>query len=558
MDVRNIYLCSAATKHKNNTRSSFTYILPQKTKYENLYVALSEIYIDCSFVNVLRGNKPHLIMRCLNKHRQRLEQSAGTMTELLSLEVYNDTTNNTFLLVTVIFNTGLYTNVAEFTNVFNKALGGSGAEFVHRDSDNRFYLFVNESVSHMYMCAPIADLLGVKFIPDTKFPDLSRNDRILKNLPELLGIAAGEYISIGTGTTHTGHLTNFNRNIYKPELLKIYLTQIDSNIENHATSKLLCTAPGPPENDSSVYRYAPRNLEYSRLLGGNFDKCEVEIRDEKNNSVLFSFGKATYIKLEVRHAMSRTHVVSVDSGDEGLKRIFPHNTNSRFSVMLPHTLKTERQWGVKLLKLSHSNRVHNIEQGLNQVRYKWDGEISHSTLIRPGYYSSVAEITRQLSHSANSAGAVIDWSIREGYVTVSTKLKVVVSLNCELAIILGLTNLVTVSDHILHLESLSTVQAPFQHNITLGRPNFIKVHCAQAENSVFSEAGEPLIAFLCLSSAVQNSSTFYYEAENPTTLRLETRNVSRLDFSLVAENGAGPINFADDTATRLVVTLAEV
>ena len=544
-EQQNIYICSTA--NIGDTRSRFCNRLPEVISSRDLYVALADFSIDARFITVLKENTPHVI---LTYHEEDISDLTSSKSDLFNTEIFND-------VLAVTFESGLFENVQSFTNLFNNALAEIDCTFIHRPKRDSYYLYVGPKIKTLYILQDIITLLGIKIRPNVSAPSLQENSSIMLYLPELDN-AIDRYISPDHGI-HNSLYKHFDRNIFKPQMLKIYLNQIESQFENNTTSRLFCSIPAPKENNLKVFKHTPINLEYCKVDGTALDKCEVLITDAATGrQVMFAYGKSTFVKLDLKRIMSRSHIISVDSNDVGLKRIFTTNRNTKFSVKLPYPLLTTGKWQVSLLKMSHSKQLYNITDMMNTIIYTWTSGTRHVYTIEPGYYTNIQDIINQLNFDSNEFSANVNWAVRDGKVVIKSKWNVEIKTSSDLSLILGFSQHIVNTTYTVPIATLITYTAPLAFNLSLGETNFIRLNCEQVENSVFCEQSEPLIAFLCIASATANDKSYYYESVNPSRHLLINRKVERLDFLLLSENTSHELAFGDATPSRLVLQLNEV
>ena len=585
MESSSIYLSSTSNidTHVRNTRSFFTNILPESiiNSDRKISVSLTRLNYENAFNCIKKSSNPHIIIKCSWPSKEDLPITKSQNMEIAH-RVFASRENIDEVNVVTVFiylKSGLYQTYLELISTINETLSTVGLHHkinFQSDSEKAFSLYISEDVYSCVFDFDIVMLLGfpaalagkhqlqtysLKTIEKTdniSTPPIFQNNTLVNKT---------NYFRFNQGLHHSSE-AYYNNALFTPSIVKVYMYELQPNVESAGFSKLLAVCPGEALNDGTAYDYTPVYSQERRIAASNLKTCQIELKDQNNDRIEFAVAGATYINLSLSLNISdkmATEYITVDSSDVVSSKLFPRNSNTEFSIQLPAELSrgSMSKWTLKLLTGSINPCIFNITEDFNKIviisfnhQNKYDKKI---IVIPPGYYDNTFSLVNTVNLCIKEQAVenlVFEMNYERIMIKNSSESGLRIFIPSLLSSIMGYSK--TLSQTIsIDMQKNSFFKMPFFPQLKLGQAKYLKILCTQLKKSVFASQNEPLLAFIPVGDGRIIHNSCFYEFIQPVEHEINTQTISRLDFKITAENSHEKLQISNIIPTHFSMLITK-
>ena len=243
-----------------------------------------------------------------------------------------------------------------------------------------------------------------------------------------------------------------------------------------------------------------------------------------------------------------------------IKKLYPQNTNTDFTIELPERLNFRRNWTVTLKTLFLSNKIQNIDGGECRFRV-WTplGVVTRekSFIIQSGSYTTLSSLLHEISELFKKENMPFHIDVVKGgrvkirkykAHTIKKGYKVELRLSKFLASILGYTS--SPIDHqTLRFDEESEYIAPHNPNLFLIYPKNLIVKCNIVDDTIFAGQHVKLLRLITNSDNL-DSDILSFEFLKDEKVNLGSREFKSIQISIMDTTGS-PVKSESNLPSRL-------
>ena len=569
--------------YDSNTRSFFTNILPENliNNDRSFSVSLTRLNYENTFNSIKKSPNPHIIIKCSWPSTEDLPIT-NTHNMQIAHRVFAKRENKDKVNVVTVYiylKSGFYQTYLELINTINETLSAVGLHHkisFQSDFNKKFRLYISEDV---FLCVFDYDIVMLLGFPAAITGKHIQQTYSLKTIEETENISASpifqnellayktKYLRFNQGLHHSSE-EFYNNVLFTPSIVKVYMCELQPNVESAGFSKLLAVCPGEALNNGSAYDYTPVYTQDRRIAASNLKTCHIELKDQNNNRIEFAVGGATYINLTLTSNISdkmSSEYITINSNDIISSKLFPRNTNTDFSIQLPTEFSrgSMTKWTLKLLTGSINPCIFNITEEFNKMivnRFNLQNKQEEIIIVLPpGYYENIFYLVKTINLCIKEQGvADLVFEINQERIMIRnlSEYSTSVTIPSLLSSILGYSKTLSHTDTIV-MQRNSFFKMPFFPQLKLGQAKYLKILCSQLKKSVFASQNEPLLAFIPVGAGKIIHETCFYEFFQPVEHEINTHTISKLDFKITAENSYERLQISNNIPTHFSMLITK-
>ena len=492
----------------NNTRSSFTNILPQIINQTNksYEVRLSAIYIHLRYSYLpskLASNEPAIIL--VGKQDARTEYYINIYAQDLEY----------------------VSSWEDIVIILNNHLTGKGLARADTNvNTNKASVILSE---HTFLLLPSV----VKWLS------------ILHNNTKRF-IEGIEYINTGTSINFDGRNHIFKHSI-NPKRVDISLNEISPYKSSGGYSKVIGSFA--PRKRHDLFHQEYKNTPFFPISPTFCEQFTIKLATDKKKPLLLTAGQPTIIILEMREKTDDNFVISLASDDNAIK--YSSNTSADFRVELPEPLSLDNEWEVALSSAeipAKINLAKYIQEAGPYITFK---DEKHILDIQTLYDEK--DLLRNLSDITSSAlkTVVTQENFRAEFKLSDTTVEL--SLNSDFP---SDSNEIILSHELTYLFNLNApkrialskgTQTIGEINLNTLRPHIALIETNFSEPILFGDRYQQIVKVMPIG---YTHHKHFYEAERLTFVDVMARTFPTLHITIKDVTNT-PIIFQDKTQSLL-------
>ena len=345
-------------------------------------------------------------------------------------------------------------------------------------------------------------------------------------------------------------ISNFNKNVYLPKLIKIISNDVSYTHQGSSQEQILAVIPAPTKNNT-MYNFSVLKPSIMEFNATGLNKLGFKLLDEKDEQLKLSLGSATYLKLKMHANLnSRFNHLTLHSDDVKCSSMYPGNNASSFSTLLAKRLvKSSEKWYMNLSRISLPTEVNNITRDICTLTITNPNDIaiaqySKNLQLPNGSYTSERMFIININVVLSQHRIKIDYNNTTGKCSINNFSSSYIQLlfNPVMSIVLGLTNTTDIQP--LNIQPNSIIKSMFVMNLNTARPRHARIVCKQLIPSIFGSTHTQMLRFITLKNNLDQDVSSY-EFYNDTPVAVNSSEISVVDIEVLNENNDLPLEFTN-------------